>query len=100
MEDDFSAPKLRDFDPPRVFATVTSKAVSYNMDFVEYLMGQETARRFASGMPKMTLDQESDFRRELIAKVIIQQNPEAAVALRSEAPAVAAPTTTRQQLNG
>ena len=70
MEDDFSAPKLRDFDPPRVFATVTSKAVSYNMDFVEYLMGQETARRFASGMPKMTLDQESDFRRELIAKVI------------------------------
>jgi len=100
MEDDFSAPKLRDFDPPRVFTTVTSKAVSYNMDFVEYLMGQEAARRFASGIPKMTLDQENDFRRELIAKVIIQQNPEAAVALRSEAPAVAAPTTTRQQLNG
>lgn len=96
---DFEAPKLRDTAPPRIFNTVTSRQVQYNMDFVEYLMNQEAERRAKAGLPNMTMDQASDFRRELIAKVIIQGNPEAAIQLRSDG-VQAAPATQRQQLNG
>lgn len=94
---DFEAPQLKDYEPPRVFNTVTSRTVNYNMDFVEYLMNQETVRREKEGQPKLTIDQVADFRRELIAKLIIQGNAEAAIAHR---PAGAAPATKRQQLNG
>lgn len=95
---DFSAPQLKDTDPPRVFTTVTSKAVSYNMDFVEYLMGLEIERRLEANKPAMTIDQANDLRRQIIAKVIIQQDPIAAANLRSE-DSVAIPLTTKQ-LNG
>ncbi len=91
----------RDTDPPRVFSTVTARAVSYNMDFVEYLIGQEVTRRAAAGYAAMTLDELADFKRQLIALAIIQQNPEAAIALRStRTPTTVAVPTIRQQLNG
>lgn len=93
---DFEAPKLCDTDPPRVFNTVTSSKVQYNMDFVEYLMTQEADRRSKARLPELTFDELGDFRRQLVALVIIQGNAEAAIALRPSY----LQHIPRQQLNG
>ncbi len=78
--------------PPRVFSVVTSSKVNYNMDTVEYLITQETERREAARQPKMTAWETAEFRRNLIAKLIIQGDAEGAINLR--------PTSQRKQLNG
>ena len=95
---DFEAPRLNDLDPPRVFRTVTSKTVAYSMDFVEYLIGQEATRRSESGRAQMSDYEGGEFRRQLIAKVIIQGNVQAGIDLRP-AP-MNQPALQREQLNG
>lgn len=81
-----------DTTPPRLFNVVTSASVNYNMDTVEYLVNQETERRRAAGDPAMSAWEQSEFRRKLIGKLIIQGDAEAAINLR--------PTSQRKQLNG
>jgi len=80
-----------------MFRQVTSKTVSYNMDFVGYLISQEVIRRQDSGAPQMTRAEQDDFQRQLIAKVIIQGDVAAAIALR---PTLESAPPVRQQLNG
>ena len=74
---------MDDLRPPRVFATVTSATVQYNMDFVEYLVGEENARRSAESRGKMCARTEAAFRKQLIAAVIFQQDVQKAIDLRS-----------------
>ena len=81
-----------DTSPPRLFTVVTSAKVNYNMDTVEYLINQEHERRAATGQMKMSEWEIAEFRRQLIAKLIIQNDAEGAINLR--------PTTQRKQLNG
>lgn len=78
--------------PPRIFNVITSNAVNYNMDTVEYLINQEKERREAARQPKMTEWEMGEFRRQLVSKLIIQADAEGAINLR--------PTTQRKQLNG
>jgi hypothetical protein len=78
--------------PPRLFTVVTSAQVNYNMDTVEYLINQERTRRAAAGKAKMTEWEVGEFRRQLISKLIIQNDAAGAINLR--------PTTQRKQLNG
>ena len=73
---------MDDLRPPRVFATVTSAAVQYNMDFVEYLVSEENARRKAESRDKMCARTEAAFRKQLIAAVIFQQDVQKAIGLR------------------
>lgn len=75
-----------------MFTVVTSNKINYNMDTVEYLINQEHERRAAGGHAKMTEWEASEFRRQLISKLIIQNDAEGAINLR--------PTTQRRQLNG
>jgi hypothetical protein len=82
-----------DTDAPRVFTVVTSGKITYNMDTVEYLMAQETQRRRQSNLPALGQWEAGEFRRQLISKLIIQNDAEGAIALRPTA-------TTRKQLNG
>lgn len=77
---------------PRLFNVVTSNTVNYNMDTVEYLVKQEMTRRVAAGEQRMTDWETGEFRRQLISKLIIQGDADAAIKLR--------PTTQRKQLNG
>lgn len=93
-EDDISAPKLNDTDPPRMFGVITSSAVNYNNDFVDYLVKQEVIRRVQKNEHPLTHDQINDFRKELVSLIVIHQNPEAAINLR---PAIQQPI---RQLNG
>lgn len=79
---DFNAPMLDDTAPPRIFRTVTAKAVAYDMDFVEYLMNQEGIRRAENSRPALSGEEVIAFRRELIGALIIRGNPDAAIALR------------------
>lgn len=95
---DFEAPQLNDYEPPRVFNTVTSRQVQYNMDFVEYLMMQDAERRSKANLPKLTNGETADFRRQIIAKLIIQGDAAAAIALSSTSAPPITPAT--QQLNG
>jgi hypothetical protein len=76
-----------DIAPPRVFSVVTSASVGYNMDFVAYLIQQETARRIAAGAPALTPEQTAEFQRQLIRQAIIKSDAQAAINLR--------PSTTR-----
>ena len=92
-EDEISAPKLRDTDPPRMFGVIRSSTVNYNNDFVDYLIKQEHQRRAETNMPQLTAHEADQFRKELVSLLVIHNNPEAAINLR---PA----STTRQQLNG
>jgi hypothetical protein len=62
------------------------------MDFVEQLVIQEVQRRVAAGQQRMTEWEIVEFRRQLISKVIIQNDPLSAINLR--------PTSERKQLNG
>jgi hypothetical protein len=80
---DFSAPKLRDTDPPPVFTTVTSRKVQYNDDFIEYLMKNEQVRLQKLGLA-MTPEQTLQFRQTLVTLVNVHNNPEAAIAFRTE----------------
>jgi len=81
-----------DTAPPRLFNTVTSASVNYNMDTVEYLVRQEEVRRKAANQAPLSKWEEGEFRRQLIAKLIIQGDAVSAINLR--------PTTTKKQLNG
>ena len=81
-----------DTKPPRLFNTVTSASVTYNMDTVEYLMKQEAERRVVARQPAMTEWEAGEFRRQLISRLIVQGDALGAINLR--------PTTTRKQLNG
>lgn len=80
-----------DMNSPRVFNVVTSANVTYNMDFVEHLISQETMRRKVAGESVMTQWETSEFRRKLIGKIILQGDAEAAIKLR--------PQSTRTLLN-
>lgn len=82
-----------DTDAPRVFTVVTSNKITYNMDMVEYLIAQEVQRRNQTNQPKMGTWETDEFRRQLISRLIIQNDAEGAIALRPTA-------TTRKQLNG
>jgi len=62
------------------------------MDFVEYLITQESDRRKAGAGPAMTAWETGEFRRKLIGKLILQGDADAAVNLR--------PQTTRTLLKG
>lgn len=93
-EDDISAPKFNDTTPPRMFGVITSSAVNYNNDFVDYLVKQEVIRRVQKNEHPLTQDQINDFKKELVSLIVIHQNPEAAINLR---PAFQQPT---RQLNG
>lgn len=90
---DFEAPQLDDTAPPRMFRTITTRAVAYNMDFVSYLIDQEQNRRSANGQQSMTHAEAAEFQRQLVNKLIIRGDAEAAIALRP-VPHV------QQQLNG
>jgi hypothetical protein len=81
-----------DMTPPRVFTVVTSTKVEYNMGFVEYLMKQEQDRRKVAGDPALSEWETSEFRRQLIGKLILQGDADAAVKLR--------PQSTRSLLQG
>lgn len=81
-----------DTAPPRLFTVVTSAKVNYNMDTVEYLISQENERRAIAGQRGMTPFEVGEFRRQLIIKLIIQGDAEAAINLR--------PSSQRKQLNG
>jgi hypothetical protein len=61
------------------------------MDFVEYLISQETVRRKVAGEPALTQWETGEYRRKLIGKVVLQGDAEAAIKLR--------PQMTRKQLN-
>ena len=73
-----------DLRPPRVFNTVTSSAVTYNMDTVEYLIQQELVRRKAAGAPAMSSWELAEFKRKLIGKLIIQGDALGAINLRPQ----------------
>jgi len=81
-----------DETPPRLFTVVTSAKVNYNMDTVEYLINQEHERRAAAGQSRLNTQEINEFRRQLIVKLIIQNDAEAAINLR--------PSTTRSTLFG
>lgn len=78
--------------PPRLFTVVTSNTVNYNMDTVEYLIQQELKRRTVAGEPTLSQWEVGEYRRQLIAKLIIQGDAEGAIKHR--------PTLQRKQLNG
>lgn len=71
-----------DLTPPRMFNIVTSSNVNYNMDTVEYLIQQEVERRANSGISAMSQYDVQEFRRQLISKLIIQNDAAGAVNLR------------------
>lgn len=75
-----------------MFNVVTSAKVTYNMDFVEYLLKQEQDRRIVNGDPALSEWEISEYRRQLISKVILQGDADAAVKLR--------PRQTRTLLQG
>lgn len=79
--------------PPRLFTTITSSSVNYNMDTVEYLINQEQGRRAEARQPRMSEWEVGEFRRQLISKLIIHGDAVGAINLR--------PTVIqRKQLNG
>jgi hypothetical protein len=79
---DFEAPRIKDTEPPRIFNTVYSRNISYNMDFVEYLIKNEIQRRYEKGLCSlMPLDVEQ-FRKELMSVMVIHNNPEMAINLK------------------
>lgn len=80
---DFEAPQLKDYEPPRIFNTVTAKSVAYNADIIEYLVQTECVRRVEAKKPPMTVDQANEFRKELITLMTIHGNIEKALAHRS-----------------
>jgi hypothetical protein len=93
-EDEISAPKLRDTDPPRIFAAIRANNVEYNNDVAGFLIKQEIERRVQQNEKPLTPAELDQFRKDLISLLVIHGNAEAAINLR--------PTTTptRQQLNG
>jgi hypothetical protein len=99
---DFSAPMLDDTAPPRMFRTVTAKAVAYDMDFVDYLITQECIRRSENNQPVLSGEEIIAFRRDLIGALIIQGNPNAAIAMRTKqlTKQSAILPTSQTQLNG
>ena len=93
-EDDFSAPKVRDTDPPRIFAAIRANNVEYNNDVAGFLIKQEIERRAENKQPPLTTAELEQFRKDLISLLVIHGNAEAAINLRPTS------TPTRQQLNG
>lgn len=77
--------------PPKMFSYVTSKDVTYNMDFVSYLMQNEMQRRAATGEPALSKEDLENYKKDLIKKVVISKDVESALKLR---PSI------RRQLNG
>lgn len=73
---------MDDTTPPRLFRTVTSAAVQYNMDTVEYLMKQEDERRVVARQQQLSGWDRDEFRRELIGALIIRGDAQAAINLR------------------
>ena len=73
-----------DMKPPRVFNVVTSSKVTYNMDFVNYLIQQEIDRRRAANEPNLSEWEAAEYRRKLIGKVVLQGDIDAAIALRPQ----------------
>ncbi len=73
---------MDDTTPPRLFRTVTSAAVQYNMDTVEYLMKQEDERRMVGRQQPLTGWERQEFQRELIGALIIRGDAQAAINLR------------------
>ena len=71
-----------DMKPPRVFTVVTSGKMEYNMDFVSYLMKQESDRRVAARQRPLSQWESEEFKRQLISRVIIQNDTSGAIALR------------------
>jgi hypothetical protein len=94
---DFEAPQLSDTTAPRIFNTITSKQVSYDMDFVQYLMGVEADRRATQGEPRLSAQEAAEFLSAIVSLVIIQGNPEAGIKYRLP---VQHKSNTKQQLNG
>lgn len=80
-----------DIKPPRLFSRVTSHDVTYNMDFVSYLMQIEIQRRAEKNEPPMSAEDMNAFKNELIRKVVIQKDVQSATLIR---PSI------RRQLNG
>lgn len=75
-----------DMVPPRVFTTVTAGAVHGQSDFITYLANQEDERRGTNNLPRMTQQERTEFVRQALRSLVIQQNPMAAIELRSPAP--------------
>ena len=73
-----------DLKPPRMFNTVTSATVTYNMDTVEYLINQEISRRAQSRLPQLSAWELAEFRRKLIGKLVVQGDAVAAIELRPQ----------------
>jgi hypothetical protein len=83
--------------PPPIMSTITSKDVTYNMDFVGYLVDQERNRRASAGLPTMTLNQIEAFKRDVIRALIIRGDPTAAINLRPPAAKQLLTETTEQR---
>lgn len=81
-----------EYEPPRLFNTVTSNTIAYNMDTIDYLISQEIDRRSRVGQRPLSTFEQEEFRRQLIRTLIIKGDAEAAINLRS--------TNTAQLLNG
>jgi hypothetical protein len=75
-----------DMTPPRVFSTVTSASVSGQADFFSYLVGQEEQRRVTANLPPMTPMERTEFTRDLVRKLAIQQDTMGAINHRSQPP--------------
>ena len=80
-----------DTKPPRIFSTVTSNDVTYNLDFVTYLINTEIQRRAVKNEPPMSQEDLNNFKNDLMRKVVIQKDVQAATLLKP---------TIRRQLNG
>lgn len=71
-----------DLRPPRMFNTVTSPSVTYNLDTVEYLVKQELERRRAAQLPPLSDWELGEYRRQVLVKLVIHGDAEAAINLR------------------
>lgn len=75
---------MDDTTPPRVFTVVTSAKVEYNMDFVEYLIGQELERRKIAIEPALSPWELGEYRRKIIGALILRGDADAAIKLRPQ----------------
>ncbi len=96
-EDDFSAPKVHDSQPPRVFTAIRASNVEFNNDVAGFLIQQEIQRRLDLNQRPLTASEMDQFRKDLISLLVIHGNAEAAVNLR---PTTHEVSVNQQQLNG
>jgi hypothetical protein len=58
-----------DTKPPRIFSTVTSNDVTYNLDFVTYLINTEIQRRAVKNEPPMS---QEDLNKDVQAATLLK----------------------------